>query len=164
MSTADAIATVRQKYQFLSPIMDEKLRRRWAATEALALGWGGISAVAEATGLSLNTVRMGIAESRSTEVDPDDPANDPRIRRPGGGRKRLARQIVHSSPTGGPRQPRHPRRSQSPFRSTARARATAEALVDQGHQVSRRRSLGYSRRRYNLRINRSPGKGLPPVP
>jgi hypothetical protein len=115
MSTAEAIATVRQKYQSLSPIMDEKLRRRWAATEALALGWGGISAVAEATGLSLNTVRMGIAESRSTEVDPDDPANDPRIRRPGGGRKRLARRdrtlltdleaLVNPSTRGDPQSP-----------------------------------------------------------
>jgi hypothetical protein len=72
--------------------MDEKLRRRWAASEALALGWGGISAVAEATGLSLNTVRMGIAEDRSSQADPNDPANGPRVRRPGGGRKRLVQQ------------------------------------------------------------------------
>src|ERR1700679_600763 len=92
MSTADAIATVRQKYQSLSPIMDEKLRRRWAASEALALGWGGILAVAEATGLSQNTIRMGIAENRCSEADPNDPTNEPHVRRPGGGRKRLAQQ------------------------------------------------------------------------
>ena len=92
MATAEAIPTVQQKYRFLSPIMDEKLRRRWAASEALALGWGGISAVAEATGLSQNTIRMGIAENRSSEADPNDQANDPHVRRPGGGRKRLARQ------------------------------------------------------------------------
>ena len=82
---------MRQKYRSLAPIMDERVRRRWAASEALALGWGGITAVAEATGLSLNTIRMGIAENRSSEADPNDQANGPHVRRPGGGRKRLAR-------------------------------------------------------------------------
>jgi len=92
MATAEVIATVQQKYRSLSPIMDEKVRRLWAASEALALGWGGISAVAEATGLSQNTIRMGIAEDRSCEADPNDQANDPHVRRPGGGRRRLAQQ------------------------------------------------------------------------
>jgi hypothetical protein len=161
MSTADAIATVRQKYQSLSPIMDEKLRRRWAATEAPALGWGGISAVAEATGLSLNTVRMGIAESRSTEVDPDDPANDPRIRRPGGGRKRLARDrtlltdleaLVNPSTRGDP---------QSPLRWTSKStRNLAEALVNQGHQVSHQTVARLLQATgYNLQVNRKTREG-----
>ena len=35
MVTAEAIATVQQKYRSLFPIMDEKLRLRWAASEAL---------------------------------------------------------------------------------------------------------------------------------
>jgi Rhodopirellula transposase DDE domain len=162
MSTAEAIATVRQKYQSLSPIMDEKLRRRWAATEALALGWGGISAVAEATGLSLNTVRMGIAEGRSTEVDPDDPANDPRIRRPGGGRKRLARRdrtlltdleaLVNPSTRGDP---------QSPLRWTSKStRNLAEALVEPGHQVSHQTVARLLRATgYNLQVNRKTREG-----
>ena len=90
MVTTEAIATVQRKYQSLSPLMDEKMRRRWAASEALALGWGGIAAVAEATGLSHNTIRTGIAEDHSSQADPNDPANDPAVRRPGGGRKRLA--------------------------------------------------------------------------
>src|SRR3954449_8775091 len=92
MVTTEAIATVQQKYRSLSPIMDEKLRRRWAASEALALGWGGIVAVAEATGLAQNTIRMGIAENRSSEADPNGETNDPQVRRPGGGRKRLTQQ------------------------------------------------------------------------
>src|SRR5580692_9992399 len=90
MPTPEAIVTVQQKYRSLSPIMDEKLRRRWAASEAVALGWGGITAVSEATGLSHTTIRLGIAESHALEADPNLPPQNPHVRRPGGGRKRLA--------------------------------------------------------------------------
>jgi hypothetical protein len=45
MVTGEAILTVRRKYQTLSRIMDERMRRRWAASEAIALGWGGITAI-----------------------------------------------------------------------------------------------------------------------
>ena len=65
--------------------MDERVCRRWAATEAQALGWGGTTAVAEATGLSRTTIRSAIAELH-------DPRPDPlpdRIRRPGAGCPRL---------------------------------------------------------------------------
>ena len=162
MGTAEVIATVQQKYQSLSPIMDEKLRRRWAASEALALGWGGISAVAEATGLSQNTIRMGIAENRSSEVDPNDPANDPHIRRPGGGRKRLAQRdrtlltdletLVNPSTRGDP---------QSPLRWTCKStRNLAEALVDQGHQVSHQTVARLLQATgYNLQVNRKTREG-----
>lgn len=79
---------IRGKFQALGPELDERARRRWAATEALSLGWGGASAVAAATGLSRNTIRSGIRELRSaaTETGPR------RIRRPGSGRKRLTDQ------------------------------------------------------------------------
>src|SRR5450759_6036787 len=135
MATTEAITTVRQKYRSLSPIMDEKLCRRWAASEALALGWGGISAVAEATGLSPNTIRMGIAENRSSKADPNDPTNDPHVRRPGGGRTRLTQQdrtllndleaLVNPSTRGDP---------QSPLRWTCKStRNLAEAPVSYTH-------------------------------
>ena len=62
MSDTEIIATIRNKYQALSPVMDEHVRRRWAACEALAIGWGGITAVAEATGLARPTIRAGLAE------------------------------------------------------------------------------------------------------
>ena len=42
--------------------MDESLRRHWAAAEALELPWGGLSAVVEATGLSMTTIRRGVRE------------------------------------------------------------------------------------------------------
>lgn len=62
MADSNAIATVRQKFEVLVPIMDERLRRRWAATEAVALGWGGITTVAAATGLSPGTIKAGMSE------------------------------------------------------------------------------------------------------
>ena len=50
------------RYRSLGPVMDERVRRQWAATEAQTYGWGGLSAVSDATGMSRNTVRKGIAE------------------------------------------------------------------------------------------------------
>jgi Rhodopirellula transposase DDE domain len=52
--------SVAQKFEALRPVLNELARRRWAATEALAFGHGGISAVARATGLSHKTIRTGI--------------------------------------------------------------------------------------------------------
>lgn len=83
------IANVRDKYDTLFPMMGEKLRRRWAACEAMAMGRGGISAVAKQTGLSPTTIRRGIRE-----VEAEMPqlaasiGQDERIREPGAGRPR----------------------------------------------------------------------------
>src|SRR5258708_40247878 len=89
MVTDEAIPTVRRKYQTLSRIMDERMRRRWAASEAIALGWGGITAVAEATGLSQTTIRAGIADCRAPEAAPVHPGHESHVRSPGGGRERF---------------------------------------------------------------------------
>jgi hypothetical protein len=95
--------------------MDERMRRRWAASEAVALGWGGGTAVSEATGLSHTTIRLGVAESRAPGADPSPHPNDPHIRRPGGGRKRLVEEdrtlladletLVNPSTRGDPQSP-----------------------------------------------------------
>ena len=50
------------KFAILKPLLDERARRLWAAVEARALGRGGISQVAEATGLSRATIRAGLRE------------------------------------------------------------------------------------------------------
>ena len=55
-------AIIARKFDRLSSMMIETLKRRWAGCEALAIGRGGISAVAEATGMSPNTIRKGIQE------------------------------------------------------------------------------------------------------
>jgi hypothetical protein len=42
------VAAIKLRYEALSPVLDERGRRRFAAAEALAAGWGGIAAVCEA--------------------------------------------------------------------------------------------------------------------
>ena len=87
MDTA-VVERVRRKFAALEPVLDERARRQWAATEALELSWGGISTVAEATGMSRVTITNGIGEVRARQRLADERVTT-RIRRPGGGRKQL---------------------------------------------------------------------------
>ncbi len=61
----DAEKLVRQKWRLLKATMDERVRRLWAGTEADALGYGGVAAVARATGMAISTVRKGRDEARA---------------------------------------------------------------------------------------------------
>jgi Rhodopirellula transposase DDE domain len=56
---------VRQKWRQLKATMDERARRLWAGTEAGAMGYGGVAAVARATGMAISTVRKGRDEARA---------------------------------------------------------------------------------------------------
>jgi hypothetical protein len=80
---------VADKFQKLCSMMNEKLKRRWAACEALALGRGGIAAVAQATGMSRTTIRKGIHEVQELYPDLADRVTPERVRQPGGGRHPL---------------------------------------------------------------------------
>ena len=82
MQDATKAELIRHKFLALENDLDERARRRWAAVEAKALGRGGISAVAHATGLSRGTVRAGLGEL----ADPN-PLPASCQRRAGGGRK-----------------------------------------------------------------------------
>jgi hypothetical protein len=62
MPDASVVEWIRQKYLAVQSDLDERGRRRWAAAEARSLGWGGVAAVADATGLSDRTIRNGIQE------------------------------------------------------------------------------------------------------
>ena len=53
---------IAEKYEALRGVMDEKMRRLWAATEARALGYGGVSTVALAIGLTRPTITAGLKE------------------------------------------------------------------------------------------------------
>ncbi|HET7522865.1 MAG TPA: ISAzo13 family transposase, partial [Acidimicrobiales bacterium] len=53
------VQSIKAKYTSLEPVLDERARRLWAATEARAIGWGGITQVSEATGLSRITIHAG---------------------------------------------------------------------------------------------------------
>ena len=62
MQDTKSIARIRRKYRALSVEMDERGRRQWAAAEARELGWGGVTAVAHATGVSRTTITAGRRE------------------------------------------------------------------------------------------------------
>jgi hypothetical protein len=147
----DTIAQLRVKYERLRPLLNERQRRLWAATEALALGRGGITWAAEATGLSRMTVRAGIRELHRQERQPEQTLAPERVRRPGGGQRPLTERdptlrrdlerLVDPVTRGDPR---------SPLRWMCKSTSKlAAALQEQGHQVGARKvaqllhDLGY---------------------
>lgn len=79
---------IRERYDRLRPFLNERSRRLWAANEACAFGQGGVRGVAEALGMSTQTVILGRRELRS-EPEGEPSGVKERQRAPGGGRKRL---------------------------------------------------------------------------
>ena len=141
--------------------MDERLRRHWAASEAMALGWGGVTAVAAATGLARNTILAGTREIEHRQAHPKAAVSE-RIRGIGGGRKRLTEtdpglqkaleKLVEPATRG------HP---ESPLRWTCKSTSKlAEELKRQNHPVTDRtvaallKQVGYS-----LQANRKTREG-----
>jgi len=128
-----------RKFRSLRPVMNERVRRQWAAAEAVVLARGGISSVAKATGMSRATIRVGIRELRERERS--GLALPPgRVRRPGGGGKPLTQTdptIVHAlEKLVAPETRGDP---MSPLRWTLKSTSQlAGALTDQGHPVSAR--------------------------
>ena len=127
------VATLRAKYEALSSDLDERRRRLWAAAEAKAAGYGGITMVVRATGIAESTVLRGLTELASgAHVEAG------RIRRPGAGRKRLTtsdatllpdlRTLVEPAAAGDP---------MSPLRwSSKSTRTLAGQLGRRGHTIS----------------------------
>ncbi|MCL2119281.1 MAG: ISAzo13 family transposase, partial [Planctomycetaceae bacterium] len=72
------------KFAVLHAELNERQRRLWAAGEAMCLGRGGVSLVSRATGLSRTTLPLGLCELES-----GDPLTGHRVRREGGGRKKV---------------------------------------------------------------------------
>ena len=77
-------AAIRRQYDLLRPSLDERGRRLFAASQVRALGYGGVAAVARATGIAPSTIGRGLKELDQGTPPPEW------LRRPGGGRKRLA--------------------------------------------------------------------------
>jgi len=75
------IGPIRGRFSAVAPFLDERGRRLVAAAEAFAAGYGGITAVAMATGIARSTIGRGLKE-----LAEDEPSE--RVRRPGAGRKR----------------------------------------------------------------------------
>ena len=123
------------KYHALGTILNERVRRLWAGTEAFAWGRGGVAVVGRVTGLSRNTIVRGIQE-----IQQENPLDAARIRRSGGGRKRKSavdptlaealERLVEPVSRGDP---------QSPLRWTCKStRRLAKELTSQGYIVSHR--------------------------
>ena len=87
MQDEGVLRAIESKYRSLSVLMDERMRRQWAAAESRAYGWGGVRAVSTVTGMSPNTIRKGLAELAVRDENPDAPV-EPALRRTGAGRKR----------------------------------------------------------------------------
>ena len=126
-------ALIRSRFALLSPHLNERGRRLFAASEALAAGHGGIAAVSRATGIAPSTIGRGLRE-----LDEGEPLEDGWVRRQGGGRKTLVERdsgllgallaLVSPTERGCP---------VSPLRWTCKSlRQLADALVKQGHQIS----------------------------
>ena len=161
MQDAAAVERIRVKYLALFPVMDERVRRHWAAAKAMALGWGGISAVAVATGLARNTVAAGVREL-TQRGEQADVTIDIRLRRPGGGRKpitevdpqvlRALEELVNPVTRG------HP---ESPLRWTCKSTAKlAEELTQRNHPVTDRTVARLLKQTgYSLQANRKTREG-----
>jgi Rhodopirellula transposase DDE domain len=141
--------TIRRRFQLIEGHLDERMRRLVAAAEAEALGFGGASRVARATGVSRRAIRVGAKELNER---PGRPSGHPRIRRPGGGRKRTVEtdpalktdleRLIEPVTRGDP---------ESPLRWTCKSvRHLAAELQRAGHATSHRmvaellHDLGYS--------------------
>jgi hypothetical protein len=80
---SEARTCIKSRYAAMEPVLDEQGRRRWAASEALAYGRGGVTVVAQETGMARSTINRGIRE-----VQTNQHAGRGRVRRGGGGRKK----------------------------------------------------------------------------
>jgi transposase len=124
---------IRQRFVAMSLHLDERGRRQFAAVEARLAGYGGIAAVARATGIAPSTIRRGLAE-----LEDPAPLSADRVRRPGGGRHTLVANdpqlladldgLVAPGARGDP---------MSPLRWTSKSlRHLAAELGKMGHRIS----------------------------
>lgn len=127
--------TIQRRFELLDPYLDEKTRRLMVAAEAQTIGFGGISIVARATGLSRDTISRGMEELRAPAG-----SHPGGIRRPGGGRKKAVdsdptlkedlEKLINPAVRGDP---------ESPLRWTSKSvRHLAKELQRMGHQTSPR--------------------------
>jgi hypothetical protein len=152
-------AAIQLRYEALAPLLDERCRRRFAASEASAAGRGGIMVVSRITGIARSTIDRGLAELRD-EASAEGSVR--RVRRAGGGRKRLTetdptllsdlQELVEPATRGDP---------QSPLLWTCKSlRKLSQSLRDMGHKIGRTvvGELLY-RLDYRLQANRKTREG-----
>lgn len=128
------IEIIKKKYEELSRFLDEKVKRLYLAVEAKSLGYGGISEISRATGVSRTTITVGMKELEDIVT----PADKTRIRKEGGGRKNTIEKnpniekeletLVEPYTRGDP---------ESPLKWTCKStRKLAEMLTEKGFKIS----------------------------
>jgi len=148
---------IRKRFTSLSPHLNERERRLFAATEARTAGYGGIAAASAATGVAVSTIGRGLKELSVLDTLAPD-----RVRRPGGGRKLLVEKdatllddllaLVEPSERGDP---------MSPLRWTCKSLSQlTAALVAQGHRIGRT-VVGelLHKQKFSLQANRKTREG-----
>jgi hypothetical protein len=160
MQDAKVEARIRRKFRLVAVELDERRRRQWAATEAREIGWGGISLVARATGLSRPTIMAGLRDLQLSSKS--RAAAAAHVRRPGGGRRastqadpgllQALEQLIEPATRGDP---------MSPLRWTCKSTAKlAEELTRQNHPVSDRTvAMLLKQSGYSLQANRKTREG-----
>lgn len=156
---------LKKRFELLTPVLDERLRRLVASAEAEAIGRGGISLVSEATGVSRRAIRMGRKELHGLQSEDQEflTTHVQGIRKPGGGRKKAVEKdpvlkedldaLVNPVTCGNP---------ESLLRWTCKSvRKLAIELRAMGHEASHRivaellHEMGYS-----LQANRKAREGV----
>jgi len=152
---SDKARQLRLKLCELLPLLNERQRRALVASEAKAYGRGGVTVVARITGMSRQTIYRGIKELGNT-------GETKRVRRPGGGRKKLTdnipevlealEQIVDPTSRGDP---------ESPLRWTCKSvRKIADSLAEQGFSIGRQSVANLLHELdYSLQANRKTSEG-----
>lgn len=127
-----------ERFKLLSWTLDERLRRLFAAAEAKVVGQGGITYISKATGISRRAIHAGLDELESRESGAETEIKKGKIRKSGGGRKKVTEKdpklkadlerLVEATTRGDP---------ESPLRWTCKSlRMLADELKAQGHKVS----------------------------
>jgi hypothetical protein len=144
----DELSAIKCRYDYINRFLNEKARRLFLASEAKTIGWGGIEKVSKATGVSSDTISKGCKELE----DAPEIIESGKIRKPGGGRKKLVDtdptllsdldNLIEPTARGDP---------ESPLRWTCKStRKLARELKNMGHNISHMRvadilhSQGYS--------------------
>jgi hypothetical protein len=161
MRNEEHVFQIKARYKALSPLLDERSRRQWAAAEALSYGYGGRRNVSAATGLSPNTISKGMKELEERRRHPGRVVPT-RLRCKGGGRKRVEKRdaalpkalerLVDPGTLGDPC---------NPLRWTSKStRHLSEALARQKHAASPRTVARLLKEQgYSLQGNRKAREG-----
>jgi hypothetical protein len=148
--------SLRRKFSNVWPLLDERSRRLMAASEALSLGYGGVSRIRRACGLSRKAIAKGIREIAAGNAMPG------RIRRLGAGRKNIVERdpklvvslerLIEPETLGDP---------ESPLRWVCKStRTLAAQLTRQKHPISHEKVAQLLRdQNYSLQSNRKTEEG-----